>query len=286
MIQSRFPLFGKEVEFRIYDVEPDDFISLRILDDVYAEALRLQKIFNFYDPKSELSMLNRKRRMNVSDDLLIVLQEAIRYSKLTLGAYDVTHGKNFFLRKSGLDIMPLKCSYKDIIMKDNFVELTHKDVIIDLGSIAKGYIGDKIIEYMISLGIENGFIDARGDLKIFGSIPEIIGIQHPRLDASIHLMLFENGAVATSGDYNQYVKNFRNNHIVGSKELISVTVLRESLMEADIIATCLMLLGKEKAIRFCTENNIQALLIDESLNEYSLSDIEKNYLERIEWIKN
>lgn len=286
MIKSRFPLFGKDVEFRIYDVEHDDFITLRLMDDIYAEALRLQRIFNFYDPKSELNMLNRKRALNVSDELLFVLKNALKYSEMTHGKYDVTHGKNFFLRKSGLNIMTLGCSYKNIRIDGNSVKLLHKDVLIDLGSIAKGYIGDKIIDYMISLGIENGFVDARGDLRIFGNVPEIIGIQHPRADMGIHPMVFENAAVATSGDYNQYVKDFRNNHILGNKELISVTVMNESLMEADALATCLMVIGKEQAIRFCEEYHIQALLIDESLVEYGINGIEKSYLEGTEWIRN
>jgi thiamine biosynthesis lipoprotein ApbE len=127
-------------------------------------------------------------------------------------------------------------------------------------------------------GIENGFIDARGDMRIFGSIPEIIEIQHPRFDKGIRPLVFENSSVATSGDYNQYFKDFKTNHIIGSSDIISVTVFDELLVDADALATCLMLMGKDFALKYCKENNISAFIIDEHLNEYPFN-IKETFLE-------
>ena len=66
-------------------------------------GLRLQKIFNFYDSESELSILNAKRRLEVSDDLLKVIKKAIKFSLLTNGRYDISLGKNMLERKTGKD---------------------------------------------------------------------------------------------------------------------------------------------------------------------------------------
>jgi thiamine biosynthesis lipoprotein ApbE len=95
MITQKFPLFGSEVEFRIYDVESDDFVALDAISDIYREALRLQRIFNLYDPNSELNELNIRRKIDASEELLFVLKKAIHFSRITNGLYDVTLGRNF-----------------------------------------------------------------------------------------------------------------------------------------------------------------------------------------------
>ena len=106
------------------------------------------------------------------------------------------------------------------------------------------------------------------------------------MDKGLHPLVLENISVATSGDYMQYVGKHRNNHILGSSDIISVTVISGSLMEADALATCIMLLGKEKAGDFCRNKKIKALLIDESMDEYAFNNIESYFLERSRWIRN
>ena len=57
-------------------------------------------------------------------------------------------------RKKGLEISKINCSYKDIKIKktsslnEHEIILENKDVMIDLGSIAKGFIADKIAEFL------------------------------------------------------------------------------------------------------------------------------------------
>ena len=81
-------LFGGEIEFIIYG-ESYEKVQ-KIIDEIYIEALKFQKIFNFFDETSELSQLNKKRKMKVSKDLLHVLRKAIQFSKITNGKYDIT----------------------------------------------------------------------------------------------------------------------------------------------------------------------------------------------------
>ncbi|RMF54675.1 FAD:protein FMN transferase [Candidatus Woesearchaeota archaeon] len=268
-------LFGKEVEIILYDVEP--FLGEEISGSAYDLALRLQRIFNFFDDSSELSALNKKREMVVSDDLLKVLKKALKVCELTEGQYDITLGKQVLERKSGLKTSPVSCSYKDIKIKGNKVIISNEDAVIDLGSIAKGYITDRISEHIMNAGVLSGLIDARGDLRVFGQRFELVDVQHPRNKDKIICTLKIRGlSVATSGDYNQYYNNYENSHIINKKELVSTTVVAPTLEEADVYATALMVSDKKARERIINENKkIKALTVDSDLNTFCYNGFEK-----------
>ena len=201
-----FSLLGGDVEIVLYDV--DTSISEDCFEEIYQEGLRLQKIFNFFNPKSELSLLNKKRTLFVSEELLYVIKNALKYCKKTNGLYDISKGKEIRCRKQGNPTKAVLCTYKDIRIIGNKITLLNPDVCLDLGSIAKGFIVDKLIEFIESKGVESAFIDARGDMRIFGKHLEVVEVQHPRKkkNASSPIVL-ENKAIATSGDYNQFYGN-------------------------------------------------------------------------------
>ncbi|MFA6888049.1 MAG: FAD:protein FMN transferase [Candidatus Woesearchaeota archaeon] len=265
------PLLGKEITLIAYDVDQDllDLYKEEIVD----EAKRLEKIFNLYDPESELSQLNKQRIKEVSQEFLYVLTSAMHFCKETNGEYDISKGKLFVERKSGKSLSSIACMYHNIIIDGKKVSLKHSDVLIDLGSIAKGYIGDKLVRYLFELGIEKCFVDMRGDLRIVQH-EEKVGIQHPRENKIMFHIVLNNAAAATSGDYNQYTNCFEENHIVGSKEIISVTVIAETLMEADVVATCLMVLGIEKAETFLKKFSLKTCMIDKSLKMHFYNNFE------------
>ena len=139
-------LFGDKIEITLYDIEPQ--LAKPIAEDAYREALRLQKIFNIYDDESELSLLNRTRKKACSEELLKVLKRALEYCKRTRGLYDISLGKLFLQRKGQGKGEKPRCTYKDIKIEGNEVLLEHEDVLIDLGSIAKGYIVDKVVDFL------------------------------------------------------------------------------------------------------------------------------------------
>ena len=254
-------LFGSEISFILDDV--DENLCNDIIEEAYGEGLRLQNIFNFYDEKSELSLLNRKRKLAVSKELLEVLKMALEMCKKTNGKYDITLGKQFKQRKLGNQVEKVGCSYKDIIISGNKVELLNPDVQVDLGSIAKGYITDKMAEIIINNGIISGLIDSRGDIRIFGE--REIEIQHPRdKNKEIGTIKLKDCGVATSGDYKQYDKSFDKSHIINQKDNISVTTVSSRLAEADLYATALFVIP-EKEVKSILNKNVKALCINKNL---------------------
>lgn len=266
-------LMGGSVELTLYDVE-NCFAEL-YFHDIYSYALKLQKIFDFYDSESELSLLNKRRERVVSSDLLYVIKKALYYSKETGGLYDISFGKKILQRKSKKSVCDLNCSYKNIEIDGNKVTLNHPDVLIDLGSIAKGYIVDKIAEYLKQLGVESCLINARGDILIFGERQETVYIQHPRDKTKlVHPIKFGKGALATSGDYKQYDSSYENSHIVGGGKFASVTVFAENLTEADVAATCIFLLGGNSE-DFVRNRKLKVLVIGKDLKTVMFNGFEE-----------
>lgn len=268
-------MFGKEIEFRFEELEP--FFAQQLAEELNEEALKLQKIFNFYDEKSELSKLNSARSLVVSEHLRKVISHALKICEQTDGKYDISLGKNFIERKSGKPLSKLSCSFKDVKVNGNNISLNHQDVLIDLGSIAKGYIADVLIESMKSKGLVSGFVDARGDIAFFGKQGMDIAIQHPReRDKIIASFNCKNKAIATSGDYNQFIGTPEQSHIIGKNDFISLTVIAKTLMEADAAATALMVLPEKERINFLKLNKIQFISIDKNLNIENNSKIKLN----------
>ena len=290
-------LFGGQIKIAFYGIEQE--LAEPIFKEAYKEALALQKKFNFFDSESELSLLNKVRKMKVSDELFEVLEKALEYGKLTNGAYDITIGKQIRERKAGKELPKVDCSYKDVKLgkevkpsaggkggndtersnalgEGKEVSLEHYDIILDLGSIAKGYIADKVGEYLKNEGVDEFFIDARGDLIASGEHEESIAIQHPRIEEELLPPIYiKNSAVATSGDYKQYYGDYKKSHILGQKELISVTVVAPTLMEADVFASAVFLLDLKEREELIEKNpNYKVFVINEKLEEKSYNGFE------------
>ena len=139
-------------------------------------------------------------------------------------------------------------------------------VLVDLGSIAKGFIADRMAEQLRSDGVVSGLVDARGDIRVFGR-PQIINVQHPRKKGrAILAVKIKNSGIATSGDYSQYQKTYSRSHIINQADLISVTVVAPTLMEADAYATAIFVSGRAERQRLISQNRrIKVLTIDNKL---------------------
>ncbi len=258
-------LFGDRIEITIYDVDP--VIAEVVAGDAYSEALRLQKIFNLYDKDSEISQLNRKREMECSGELLETIRKALEYCRVTGGRYDISQGSLFLSRKKNAAEDALSCSYKDIEISGNRISLLNNDAIIDLGSIAKGYIVDKVVEFISRQGVMSGMVNGRGDIRVFGDSEHTVDIQHPRArDRHIASIKVSDEAIATSGDYNQYSQSFDKSHLLNNRHFSSVTVIAKTLETADLLATVISVMDRGSAEKLLAQRkDVKAVTIDKSM---------------------
>ncbi|NAW66194.1 FAD:protein FMN transferase ApbE [Photobacterium halotolerans] len=278
---------------------------------------RLERVndqMSTYREDSELSQFNQHRSSEpfaVSADTATVVQEAIRLSKLTDGALDVTVGPLVNLWSFGPEARP------DVVPTDEELDARRKEVgiehlkvegnalikdlpglYVDLSSIAKGYGVDVVADYIASLGVNDYLVEIGGEIRLKGKnlegVPWRIAIEKPTEDGSRSIQeVVEPGemAVATSGDYRNYFEEngVRYSHLINpitgkpiTNRVVSVTVMHPKCMTADALATAFSVMGEEKAIALANQENWPVLLIvstDEGFKEYA-SDAFTTYMQK------
>lgn len=269
---QRFPskkefLMDTEVEIILPQGNEEDFTA------AFTEMRRVEKLMNVYDPESEISRVNRladKEPIKISKEIFEVLKEALRYSRLTSGAFDVsirplshlwgTKGKLKEIPEAREieERLPL-VNYRNIILdeRNQTVEFKREGMAIDLGGIAKGYALDCAIRVLKERGVKEVLINAGGDIKVTGKRDWKIGLQHPRKEDEVLVVIkLKDQAIATTGDYQRYFirEGKRYHHIINPKtgysavECMSVTIIGPSAIQTDILATGVFILGPEKGM--------------------------------------
>jgi thiamine biosynthesis lipoprotein len=256
---------------------------------------RVDALMSTYDPDSELSRLNRFDTMEwfeISPETATVLAEARRIAELTGGAFDVTVGPlvelwNFGPDKSPTDRVPADGEIEEVKAKTGWqgievrlsppgVRKKRKELSVDLSGIAKGFAVDRVAEHLEERGIENYMVEVGGELRARGHNPQgkpwQIAVEAPTPGVrSIQRVVGLDGlGMATSGDYRNFFEEdeTRYSHVIDPRsgrpiahDLASVTVLAPSCMEADALATALLVMGPDAGYELAAREKIQALFI-------------------------
>jgi len=248
---------------------------------VYNEFKKLNKIFNLYDPNSEISRLNRtyNKPFSVSPQMMEMLELSRKVYELSGGAFDVSQGalysfwKRLIVEKkvkifpSAGEIKNIKdrggMKFIEINRRKNTVIIKKKGLRIDLSGIAKGYMVDKAIIALKREGINSALVDAGGDIYCEGKNNNLgwqVGIKDPILGSGIfNTISLTDEAVATSGNYEQFFryKGVRYSHIVNPSSglpvnngVLSVTVVAKNCTTADGLATAFFVMGIDKVKEF------------------------------------
>ena len=144
---------------------------------------------------------------------------------------------------------------EEIVLNDSNREvyLSKEGMRIDLGALAKGYIADKLKEFLVEQGVRSGIIDLGGNILTIGENPTFhrpwrIGIQNPLLDRGEHVAVIEvsDASVVTSGIYErQLVVDGKTYHHIFDRttgypmetELASITIVAEKSVDCEIWTT-------------------------------------------------
>ena len=144
---------------------------------------------------------------------------------------------------------------EEIVLNDSNREvyLSKEGMRIDLGALAKGYIADKLKEFLVEQGVQSGIIDLGGNILTIGENPTFhrpwrIGIQNPALDRGEHVAVVEvsDASVVTSGIYErQLVVDGKTYHHIFDRttgypmetELASITIVAEKSVDCEIWTT-------------------------------------------------
>ncbi|MDD5084978.1 MAG: FAD:protein FMN transferase [Candidatus Omnitrophica bacterium] len=266
----------------------------RKIDSAFRELERVESLMSLYCSSSEVNLINResfRRPVAVSCDTFNCLREAVKYSELSGGAFDVTvlpvlRAWGFFgglLNKPSSETINEACSavgYLSLELSErgSTVRFLKPNMAIDLGGIGKGYGCDTAVAVLQKETCLNALVNLGGNIYAFGHSssgrPWKVGLRHPRFkDKVFYSVALNNQAVSTSGDYENYFidEGRRYSHIIDprtgcpvSNGVISVSVIAPTATEADALSTAVFVLGLEKGMELVESmEGVKAVIIEE-----------------------
>jgi len=264
-----------------------------LIEEVFVEMQRLESIFDKNNPESDISRINDaagRDWVEVEPETIFVLQQALEMAQKTGGAYDPTVGPLMELWGFGTELAAVPPQEEiDVVLP--FVDYTaiqldtaagkvflpQRGMRLDFGGIAKGFIVDQGQKILDRFPVGGSYISAGGDLKVSGNKPSgekwRIAIQDPR-DPQQWKAIIElaGGSVATSGDYQRYFEENgqKYHHLLDPEKgkpargLSSVTVAAPEALKADVLATAVFVLGKEKGLQLMESiTDVEGVIVDE-----------------------
>ncbi|MCK8522162.1 FAD:protein FMN transferase [Aquimarina sp. D1M17] len=248
-----------------------------------------------YIKDSDISKINRGDTTVVVDKHFEnVFLASKRLYDATSGAFDPTigvlvnawdfgpEGKVIALDSLKIDSLLHTVGINKVLLKDGKIIKNHSKTFIDFNALAKGYAVDVFADFLESKGHSNYLVEIGGEIRAKGvnSIkqkPWKIGVEDPNFDNTqsySKIIDLQDQAMATSGSYRKFKIDDNGNryaHIIDTKtgyphksNVLSVSVLAETCMEADAYATAFMSMGLKESKNFlATHTNLKVFFIYE-----------------------
>ena len=274
---------------------------------------KYEKIFSRTASDSELYQLNHREltpvagtedTFQISDPLAELIRKGLYYSELSEGAFDIAiepltslwnfTAENPKVPKDSLIQAALpKCNYHNISVDTDKNEITLKtaDTAIELGAIAKGYIADRLKDYLVSQNVKSAIINLGGNVLCIGEKTDNsafkIGIQKPFADRSetIAVMDIRDKSVVSSGIYERCFEQDGTlyHHLLNPKTgypydngLIAVTIISDQSVDGDALSTTCFALGLEDGMKLAESlDDVQAFFVTSDYEIHYTRDFQK-----------
>ncbi len=190
--------------------------------------------------------------------------------------------------------------FDNVKINENGIEKSTEEMELDFSAIAKGYGVDAIGRLLEDENIRNYLVEIGGEVRARGvntrGTPWVIGINTPKEGVAVNefqtLVQLDDIALATSGNYQNFyeVDGKKYSHTINSKtgfpernRLLSASVFTTNCMTADGLATAMMVMGVEDALKLANSiEGVEAYLIFSKDN----GTFGVNYTEAVEsWLK-
>ena len=179
--------------------------SQEILDQCISLCTKYEKLFSTTRKDSELYQINQvsceaaqsggkdgSLEIKISKDMKDILQKGLYYSRLSKGSFDITidpvsslwdfsSGKGTVPDAAEIEKALSYVDYKKVKLKKNLLTLERSGMELDLGGIAKGYIADRLRDYLSQNGVTSAVIDLGGNILCLGGKSESDGYNNPLL---------------------------------------------------------------------------------------------------------
>lgn len=243
------------------------------IDDAFDLCKDLESKLSRTREDSDIGRINSAKGewTEVSAETVQLIQKGMEYSHISDGDFDITVGGitkqwDFHAAEDEAKLPDEEAlaeavkhiNYRNIAIEGNRVKLTDPETELDLGGIAKGYIGDRMTELLGSKGVVSAVINLGGNVICIGGKTDkddfVIGVEAPFSDRSeiIGKVSARDKTLVTSGIYERRIEvdGKTYHHILDTKtgwpvetDLDAVTLIADKGHSADIDAlstTCLI----------------------------------------------
>jgi len=251
-----------------------------ILEQAFDEVDRIDRLMSHYMAESPLSRINRDAAVSpvpVEAELYDFIAEAIRYSRDSDGAFDITVGPlmkvwGFFRGEGRLasdrDVETVRgvVGWQHIIMDParRTIRFDRPGVELDLGGIAKGYAVDRVVKILKAANVTAALISAGGS-TIYGlgtppgRHPWTVSLQDPvdsgKVARDVEL---KDRALSVAGSSEKFfeVDGVRYSHIMDPRSgrplqgVLSVAVIARTGTEGDALDDALFVLGPIRSRKY------------------------------------
>jgi FAD:protein FMN transferase len=253
---------------------PDPAEAERLIRLCLEEVGRLERLFSLYRPDSLLVRLNRTGELvDPPQDMVRLLSEATRFSRLADGAFDVTvqplwqlYAEHFAHPDAdpagpppaAVEAVRSLVDYRALRVEEDRVSFTRRGMAVTLNGIAQGYITDRIADRLRAEGMTNVLVDM-GEVLAVGGHPDgrpwQVGLRGQGDDSpNAEVLEIADAAVATSScQATRFDADGRFGHIFdpatgrSANETLSVTVTAANATAADALSTARTVMSAERA---------------------------------------
>jgi FAD:protein FMN transferase len=264
-------------EFTVVAYGDDPQYLTAVGNEVFEEIDRLERQMSIFNPKSELSVINRtaaSRSVCVEPILFELLRNAIHHSQSTGGAFDITtgplmkawgfsRGKGRVPANSELAQVLRRVGYRHVHLNrvDRTIRFDVEGLEIDLGAIGKGYAVDRAVDILRRYGVTRALVSSgTSSLYALGAPPGArgwtISLRNPYdSEKAANVIYLRNCSVSTSGNYEKFfklgVKTYAHilNPCTGKavKNMLAAVVVAPCASDADALSTAFYVMGVERS---------------------------------------
>ena len=259
---------------------------------VMDEMHRVDRAMSPHKPTSELCRINReagRQPVPLSEEMYRLVEQAIAFSKLSNGAFDISYaavGQLYDYRRrvrptpSALAKARAFVGWQQLQLdpRSRSLRFAQDGMRIDLGGFAKGHAVDRAVAALSRRGIRHAMVSAGGDSRVLGDRrgrPWNVAIRDPRrAGEAVAVLPLEDVSISTSGDYERYFDDGaeRVHHLIdpstgqspqGLHSLHSVTILASDGLTSEALSKAVFVLGAERGLALVEQmSGIDAVVVD------------------------